>query len=85
MLMHLLEQLMLLQLAHLIKSLREVFKLKVKEVLILADLQDRAKVVMDQELSAVNHNVGIAEIEVSAKIDHKVDLKNKRLLRSILC
>jgi hypothetical protein len=85
--MHLLEQLMLLQLAHLIKSLREVFKLKVKvkEVLILADLQDRATVVMDQELSAVNHNVGIAEIEVTAKIDHKVDLKNKRLLRPILC
>jgi hypothetical protein len=66
---------------HLIKPLREVFRLKVKEVLILADLQDRAKVVMAQELSAANRNVVIAEIEVSVKIDHKVDLKNKRLLK----
>jgi hypothetical protein len=79
--MYLLEQLMLLRLAHLIKPLREVFKLKVKEVLILADLQDRAKVVMAQELSAVNHNVAIAEIEVSAKSAHKGDLKNRRHLK----
>ncbi len=79
--MYLLEQLMLLRLAHLIKPLREVFKLKVKEVLILADLQDRAKVGMAQELSAANHNVVIAEIEGSAKIAHKVDLKNRRRLR----
>jgi hypothetical protein len=79
--MYLLEQLMLLQLVHLIKPLREVFKLKVREVLILADLQGRAKVVMAQELSAANHNVVIAEIEVSAKIAHKVDLKNRRRLK----
>jgi hypothetical protein len=79
--MYLLEQLMLLRLAHLIKPLREVFKLKVKEVLILADLQDRAKVVMAQELSAANHNVAIAEIEVSVKSAHKVGLKNRRHLK----
>jgi hypothetical protein len=61
--------------------LKVLFRLKGKEVLILADLQDRAKAVMAQELSAANRNVVIAEIEVSVKIGHKVDLKSKWLLR----
>jgi hypothetical protein len=80
-LMYLLEQLILLRLVHLIKLLKVLFRLKGKEVLILADLQDRAKAVMAQELSAANRNVVIAEIEVSVKIGHKVDLKSKWLLR----
>jgi hypothetical protein len=78
---YLLEQLILLRLVHLIKLLKVLFRLKGKEVLILADLQDRAKAVMAQELSAANRNVVIAEIEVSVKIGHKVDLKSKWLLR----